>query len=399
MEAARQSPWLRWIAEPKWLLILYVLFALAASVQSYLLPDKQYVPDGKSYARYNNYVIFRNSFHHLKDQKDLYAYHEEEQWDLYKYSPSFAAFFGAFAIFPDLAGLSLWNLLNALALLLGIYALPGISRYNKGLAALFCLIELLTSMQNQQSNALIAGLLLYSYASLEKQRWSLAALCIVFSVYIKIFGMVGFALYLFYYRHWWKLIFHTLLWSVLLFLLPFLFVDANQYRFLMESWLHMLSEDHSASLGLSVMGWLESWFGLTPDKMVVVLAGVLLFCLPLLRFRSWKLPRFRQLTLASVLLWIVIFNHKAESPTFVIAVAGVFLWYLNSRRKTGELLLLLLCLLFTSLSSTDLFPPSLRQSLVVPYVLKAVPCIVVWGVLLVQQMRLLPEESGNRVLT
>jgi hypothetical protein len=35
--------------------------------------------------------------------------------------------------------------------------------------------------------------------------------------------------------------------------------------------------------------------------------------------------------------------------------------------------------LFTVLSPTDLFPRFLRKAYVVPYVLKAVPCIFVWA--------------------
>ena len=40
--------------------------------------------------------------------------------------------------------------------------------------------------------------------------------------------------------------------------------------------------------------------------------------------------------------------------------------------------ILLLAFVFTILSPTDLFPKSVRVNFVVPYVLKAVPCILIW---------------------
>jgi hypothetical protein len=137
--------------------------------------------------------------------------------------------------------------------------------------------------------------------------------------------------------------------------------------------------DHSISDGLSVIGWLKTWFGWAPDKTLVSLAGVVLFCLPLLLYRQYSQYTFRLLLLASVLIWVVIFNHRAESPTFVIAVSGVALWYFAQTPKTENLVLLLLTLIFTVLSPTDLFPATVRTEWFTPYVVKAVPCILVWG--------------------
>lgn len=82
--------------------------------------------------------------------------------------------------------------------------------------------------------------------------------------------------------------------------------------------------------------------------------------------------------LASLLIWVVIFNHKAESPTFVIAMSGVALWYYAMPRKNMDMVLAIIALVFTSLSVTDLFPPFLRESFVYPYAIKAFPCILVW---------------------
>jgi hypothetical protein len=75
---------------------------------------------------------------------------------------------------------------------------------------------------------------------------------------------------------------------------------------------------------------------------------------------------------------VIIFNHKAESSTFVIALVGVALYYLLMPKSNLKLILLTCCILLTSLSPTDMFPPYVRVHIVVPYVLKAVPCIFIW---------------------
>ena len=75
---------------------------------------------------------------------------------------------------------------------------------------------------------------------------------------------------------------------------------------------------------------------------------------------------------------MVIFNHKAESPTFVIAMAGVAIWFVMSPKNWANYTLLVLAFVFTSLSPTDIFPKTIRDNIVNPYCLKGVACIAVW---------------------
>lgn len=94
-----------------------------------------------------------------------------------------------------------------------------------------------------------------SFGLLERKKLMWASLCIVFSVFIKIFGVVGFALFLFYPQKW-KLAMYTVGWTLLLLLIPLIWIDLGQYTALFESYKQMLSEDHSISYGYSVMGWI-----------------------------------------------------------------------------------------------------------------------------------------------
>jgi hypothetical protein len=368
---------IQWISQYKVVLALFVITALAASSQSILLGKKKYLEDGLEYNSYNNYTIFRQSFYHLANGSDLYTAYPMEHWDLYKYSPTFSFLFGIFAVLPDHVGLFLWNLVNAIILVIAVYFLPHLTARQKGVILLACVIESMTALQNEQSNGLMAGLIILAFAMCERGRWWLAALLLVMTVYIKIFGLVAFALFLFYPGRW-KLAFYSLLWLIVLFFVPLFVVDFKHLIQLYQSWSNMLAADHSGSLGLSTMGWIQSWFKIPANKLLIVLCGAILFMLPYIRFDQYRSYGFRLLGLCSVLIWIVIFNHKAESPTFIIAMTGVSIWYFAGKQGFLDTIFFVVALILVSLSPTDIFPSSLRRNLVEPYVLKAVPCIAIW---------------------
>jgi hypothetical protein len=375
----------RVLSAKKVVLGVFIAFSLIASLQAFFAPKKTYTEGGLEYNRYNNYTIFERSFHHLKNGQDLYVLYPEEQFDLYKYSPTFAVFFGFFAVFPDVVGLTFWTLLNSLILFFSIYYLKGISEKGKGLLLLLGVFEMLTSLQNTQSNGLMAGLLIFAYGFMERKQIIWATLFLVFSVYIKLFGLVGFALFLFYPDKL-RFILYSIFWSIVLFLLPLMFVDLSQYKFLLQSWGEMLAADHSASYGMSVMGWLHAWFNWNGNKLLVVLIGVLIFLFPFVKLKNYVSPEFRMKLLVSILIWIVIFNHKAESPTFVIAFSGVGIWYFMRERSKLDLALFIFAFLFTTLSSTDLFPKTIRKEFVDPYQLKVFPVILIWIKLIYEMM-------------
>ena len=377
------------------IVILYVLFALGASTQSILLSPKTNQEEVIEYTKYNNYVIFSQSYHHLKNNQDLYIAYPDEHWDLFKYTPTFSVFFGFFTLFPDWLGLNLWNLLNALVLLSAVYYLPRLNNTQKGWVLLIVLLEFMGSMMGEQSNALIAGLLVFSFGLLENKKLLIASLCIVLTVFIKLFGVVGFALFLFYPQKW-KLALYSLGWTLVMLLIPFIYIDYEQYMSLFTSYGNMLTSDPIISNGFSVMGWLNSWFSMNVSSLVVVLTGVVVFLLPLARIRAYKYFSFRYLTLASVLLWIVIFNHKAESPTYIIAMTGVALWFIEGEKSPINIILLVLALVLTSLSSTDIFPTYLRTDFIQPYAIKAFPCILIWMKIIYDMMLIKTDRSKTQ---
>ncbi|MBK7763149.1 MAG: DUF2029 domain-containing protein [Bacteroidetes bacterium] len=370
---------------------LMLIAAIAVSLKSYFAPFKTFGSDIHVYTNFNNYLIFKQSFYHLINGQDLYCLYPNEQWDLFKYSPAFSLFFSGFAILPDWLGLSLWNILNAMVLVGGVYLLPRFTLLQKGIVLLLVFVELITSMQNSQSNALMAGLLIMCFALLEKKQYFWATFCIVCSVYIKIFGLVGFLLFLFYPNKL-KQIAYVLFWVLFFTFIPLFVIDYKQLTFLYTSWAHMLSHDFSNSIGFSVAGWLQSWFNFTPNKGILTLVGAAILCIPFIKYKYYRSLRFRMLALCSILIWIVIFNHKAESPTFIISMMGVSIWFMMSWQTMIDKTLLVLAIVFTSLSVTDLFPAIIRTDFMVPFVIKVVPCILIW--IRIVQMQFQFSESN-----
>jgi hypothetical protein len=365
------------ISDKKTLIIIYLLAVLAISIQSLTSHPKKYYEGGPEYKTYNNYTIFERSYHHLKNNQDLYILYPQEHWDLYKYTPSFAVFFAIFSVCPDWLGLILWNLLNALIVLLAVYALPKLRNYQKGLLLIIILFELIGNLQNQQSNALIAGLIILSFAWLEKNKAFYATLCLVFATFIKLFGLVGFSMFLLY-RNKARSLLYTIMWTAVFLLAPLIFIDADQYVKLCRSYMHLLANDHSTSNGYSVMAWLNIWLSADISKILILAIGIIIFLLPFLRIKMYSDITFKYLLLSSILCWVVIFNHKAEPATFVIAMAGVALWFINSEKSWVNIILFITVLFFTSIAQTDIFPKEIRDDYLRPYRLKAVPCILVW---------------------
>jgi hypothetical protein len=200
----------------------------------------------------------------------------------------------------------------------------------------------------------------------------------------------GFALFLLYPNKI-KAILYTIGWTILLVLLPLLVNTPSQLYQQYQNWLVLLRDDYSVSQGISVAGILYTWFGISA-KQIVFVVGVVLFCLPLLRFRFYKETRFQLSLLASILIWMVIFNHKAESPTFVIAVAGLAIWYISQPATLVNKILIVFAFLLTVLSATDIFPAAIRKNYVIPYDLKALPCVLIWCKLIIDMVFYTPKS-------
>lgn len=359
--------------------LVFIAVAVAASLHRWYLGN------------INNYVIFRWSFLNLLSGTDLYALHPEQHYDLYKYSPTFALFMAPFSLLPDWLGIVVWNLLNVLVLFYAVKKLP-LGEAQKTGILIFSFIEVLTSVQNSQSNALMAGLMVLAFVMMEEKRPWLAALFICLGFYVKIFALVVAVLFLFYDKKL-KFILAMTVWGLLLAVLPVLVAGPEGLRMQYESWLHLLANDPAHELNYSVMTVTQRWTGLELPDLVFLVPGLLLLLLPFLRFTSWSDLRFRLFLLASLLIWVVIFNHKAESPTYAIAMCGAGIWLAVEEKTPPVIALAVFVFVFTGLIATDLFPASWRSDFFRPYAIKAVPCILLWFFLLYRLFSVKPGKA------
>jgi len=132
---------------------------------------------------------------------------------------------------------------------------------------------------------------------------------------------------------------------------------------------------------ISAMGLIRNIFNYKQlSNLTVLIPGILLFALWYIRVRCYDVLPYQLLLLASTLIFVIIFSSSSESPTYIIAVAGVGIWFMNLERpgtplETG---LLVFALILTVFSPSDLFPKYLKVHYVTPYKLKALPCLLIW---------------------
>ncbi|HXB11549.1 MAG TPA: DUF2029 domain-containing protein, partial [Bacteroidia bacterium] len=222
---------------------------------------------------------------------------------------------------------------------------------------------------------IITGLLILTFECLENKKIGMATLLLMIAVFIKPFALAGFLLFILYPGKL-KAFAFSIAWFIVLLALPLLTISFHGLIGEYKSWYVLLKDDHDGSIGLSVMALFNSWFG-TNDKIITLIIGFVLLLLPLARYKSFINPSFRQIFLASILIWIIIFNHKAESYTYIIAISGVAIWYFTQPFNKLNLVLLLLTLIFTIIEPIGIFPWLYHNKYLNPYLIFVIPSSLV----------------------
>ncbi|MEH6307036.1 glycosyltransferase family 87 protein [Olivibacter sp. CPCC 100613] len=374
----------------RFVFILFILIAVATAW-------KQYV-----HGTYNNYLIFKYVFEHSLRGVDLYAEYPDEYFDSNHYGPIFALIVAPFALLPNAIGMVLWNIVNVIVLWLGIYSLP-LHDKNKALVALTCSHEILTSLLSFQFNVGLTGLILLSFSWIEKQQEFKSALMIVVGTLVKLYGIVGLAFF-FFCKNKVRFIVSGLFLLLVLPLTSALITDMKYTVFAYQDWYHSLVFKNSQNVTLGSMQDI-SLMGIvrrisrnpTLPNTPFLLGGLILFVLPYLRVQQYKFKAFKLMLLSSVLIFTVIFSSGSESPTYIIAMIGVALWFFiqPSSRKAWVPSLFVFALLLTSFSPSDLFPRYLRENYIIPYSLKALPCVLIWFVITYQMMTVNFEDYSD----
>ncbi len=359
------EPFLNIIKNQKFVFALYTSLAIFIGVQVFF--------EGS----YNNYVIFQHSVYHFFDHVNPYLEYKQEYFDLFLYNPSFLVFFIPFAYLPPYLGLVFWALTTVLFFYYSIKSLP-IEHSHKLLIYYLIIPELVTSVDNMQTNLLIVSFTIFSMTLLEKNNHKKAAILPALNFFIKGYGGIA-GIFFLLKNPKIKTFLMIAFWFFVIGLLPLVFYSVADFKILYNQWFTSLRQDYSVNTGISVMGVVKSVFYKDASVQGIQLIGVAIF------FASFGLILIRKnyeelklQFLANVLIWMIIFNHTSESPTYIIASTGAFIWYVGSKKTWLNIFLFVFFFVLTVMSPSDLFPRYVRITYVVPYSLKALPCILIW---------------------
>jgi len=345
----------------------------------------------------NNFLIFRGTFWHTIHQQNLFAQYPNEYIDSNHYGPLFSILIAPFAVLPLYIGCFLWCIANIAILFYAVRKLP-VSFTAQQIILLIGTLELATSIHNVQFNPMLTGWIILSYTFIKNKQECWATLFIIAGFLIKIYGIAGIVFFLFSENKI-KFIAYFIMWFIILFCLPILLSSTHFLIQSYQDWFNSLLEKNSANItiqaqgnmqDISAMGLIRRPFKLSNFKDIYMLApAAALIALPALRFKQYKHTAYQLTYLAVALISVVVFSTGAESPTYILAVLGVAIWYVlqDTKNKKWVHILLVLVLIITSLSSTDLFPRYLYKVFILPYALKALPCFLVWLIAVYQLFR------------
>jgi hypothetical protein len=334
---------------------------------------------------YNNFLTYASVSEHLLQQAPIY----DSPHVLY--GPVFGVLMAPFAFVPHWLGITLW--LGCLAALLfwAIGKLP-LRAGQKAAVYWICLHELMTAAFNMQFNIGIAAAVVLAFVLVEEEKDLWAALVIVLGTLTKVYGIVG-LVFFFFSKHRLRFALACAGWLLVCLALPLLFVSPDYLCGQYADWVQQILAKNAANQthagasvmqNISLLGMLQRIFHLSAASAIpVIAAGATLLVAPLFRVRQYASPTFRLLFMASVLLFVVLFSTSSESSTYIIAFVGVAVWFVVQPRpcrpcRAWPVALLVFALALSSFSPSDLFPRYLRETWVIPYSLKALPCVLVW---------------------
>jgi Glycosyltransferase family 87 len=363
------------LLQKKTIYIIYFVVINALNIQS-IVANKM-----------NVWRIFRQGFFHLSSHQDLYLEYPKEYFDLYLYSPSFAAMFAPFSILPNYIAYFFWNNLNMLLIPFLIYKLKGIEETKKALICYIALLELATCLQGTQTNVMITILMVATFLSFENKKYWLSALFISIGFYIKVYPIIAASLFILYPNKL-NFIIKLIVCIIIIGALPLLFISPNELYIQYQHWINLLMHDQADNSGrISFTGLVQVYCNISNvGKLMVQIAGVFVFCLMYIRWKNFDNYFYRLYFLCALLIWVTIFNHAGEVYGYAVAIFGVAIWF--ALQKTSKALNIFICLFvfFASLLTIDPTPRFIIKY-IAEHALKALPFTIMFFVIIWQMIR------------
>jgi hypothetical protein len=342
-----------------------------------------------------NFVIFKTASQRLLAHQNLYEYISYGNiYDRYFYAPVFSLLFTPFKLLPVSISVFLWLLVGALSFYYAIQKLQ-ITNVQKNIIFLIAFADLVNSLQNIQTNSLNAAFMLLIFSSFQSNKPVVAGFFTALCLSIKIYPAAAALLFLFYPNKF-RFLTAAFLFTLFLFSLPLLVVPCTYYINSLQSWCKTLVSDTEISeiwQSSSLIGINYTWFPKALNHFYLQLGGLLLVFLPLLKILKNQVDKhFILLYLSLLMIFVVIFNHAAESPTYIIAVTGAAIWYSLSEKSSFNNILLVFLFIACILSPTDIFPHWLRKEYFEPLKIRVIPCVIIWVKILYELLAYKPKE-------
>ncbi|SIS87473.1 Protein of unknown function [Kaistella chaponensis] len=369
-----KDKFLKFISNPKYIFGIYLLVAVLSAIAK--------LNGGP--LKYNNYLIFTNVFYNTLHENNIYLHYPDIHFDSNHYGVFFSILIAPFAMLPDWLGMPLWNVANTLVFLFAIHKLP-FSNQKRAFFAWLCLQEFITAAVSLQFNIALAGLLMLSAIYIYERKETQSAFFIMIGFFVKLYGVAGLSAF-FFVKNKIKFIGALIAFGILFIVLPMLLSSPHFGIQSYADWFQSLSEKNVSNQVLgnrqdfSLMGIVRRVLGdASISNLTFLIPGMAVFALPYLRIKQYQNLPFQLLILSSTLLFIVLFSSGSESPTYIIAVAGVMIWFLIQKEKTPYVIgLLIFVIILTCFSFSDLFPKFIKENYIIKYSLKALPCCFVW---------------------
>lgn len=369
-----KQKFIKFISDYRIIFVIYIIVAAITAFSKYK----------RGVGGYNNYLIFKGVFYNTLQEKNIFLQYPDLFFDSNHYGVFFSLLIAPFALMPDWLGCILWNVAVTMVFLYAIYKLPFSDR-KKSFFAWLCLQEFITAATYFQFNIALTGLLMLSAIYVYERKETKSASAILIGTFVKVYGIVGLSAF-FFIKNKLRFIISLIVIAILFFLLPMLI---SSPKFGVQSyfdWYTSLSEKNLSNQVLgnrqdySLMGVVRRILqDASISNLVFLIPGFIIFMTPYLRIKQYKNLSFQLMILASTLLFVVLFSSGSESPTYIIAVAGVMIWFLMQKTISKvNVGILIFVMIFTCFAFSDLFPKSIKEEIFVKYSTKAIPCIVVW---------------------
>lgn len=285
--------------------------------------------------RYNVFMVYKHGALDFWQNINPYS-NWRHPYDKYLYGPVFSVLFTPLAILPSWLGAFLWNLLNFILFYYSIKRLPE-SKFNdksKTFFYWFLFPIALTDLFYFQCNLLVTSCFILAYSLLEKNKAQTGLIILLFSGFSKIYGLTQLGTLLFYSNKKRNLLF-TVILSATLFLFPIILIPISELIAYYQSWFTAISARHNP-LEFEVIYRLIYFIGIHEIVHYILhiqIVTVLIICIfTILNYKKFSNINFRTRVIGIVMGWVILFSTTAEKHTYIVAMAGMLLWYITENK-------------------------------------------------------------------